>query len=65
MQSYSFLKHLVVAFLFPVVKFRIYVLQKDKGDIVGFWSYHPDYQLAARPITRFIKRVWFPLNVLV
>ena len=65
MQSYSFLKHLVVALLFPVVKFRIYVLQKDEGDIVGFWSYHPDYQLAARPITRFIKRVWFPFNVLV
>ena len=65
MDSYSVLKHAVVATMFPLVRFRIYVLRSESGETIGFSSYHPDYHAAARPIVRFLKRVRFPFNALV
>jgi len=65
MDSYSLLKHVIIATVFPIVKFRVYVLKSEDGRTIGFTSYHPDYYMAARPVIRFLKRVWFPCNALV
>lgn len=65
MDSHSFFKALFFGLLCRIGKFRIYVLRNDSGEVVGFFSYHPDYNMAANSADKYLRKGSFnPLALL-
>jgi len=56
MDSYSFIKFLVFGFFCRLTRFRVYVLRDKSGNMVGFFSYSPDYNIALKPLTTYLNR---------
>jgi hypothetical protein len=64
MESYSFLRFLAFGVYTSVWKYRIYVLKNQAGEVIGFFSYHPDYQFAIHAISKHSGREWYnPLGL--
>jgi hypothetical protein len=59
--SPSFLKLLRDDIVNHIVKMRIYVFCNQDSDIVGFFSYHPDYNIFERRLAEYEKKKWYDL----
>jgi hypothetical protein len=59
LESHSFLRSLVYGLIAHVARFRIYVMCNQDGEIVGFFSYHPDYNYVRHSITKRTRRKWY------
>lgn len=64
MDSYSFIRFLLFGLFTRIAKVRIYVLCNTSGDIVGFCSYHPDFNIALNSINRHSRKRWYNPTVL-
>lgn len=56
MDSHSFIKYLLFGIACRIGKFRIYVLHNDSGKMIGFVSYCPDYNIALRPLVKYLSK---------
>jgi hypothetical protein len=61
MDSYSFIRFLSFGLLTRIARVRIYVLRNQSGEIVGFSSYHPDYNILRHSLANRSKVRWYSI----
>jgi len=59
MDTYSFFKFLAFGIITRIGRFRIYVMYDEDNEIVGFWSYHPDYSIAQLGLNKYMGKKWY------
>jgi hypothetical protein len=60
-ESLSFLGLLVSDLVNRFTRFRIYVIYSQSGEMVGFFSWHPDYNMARQCLARYDDKKWYDL----
>lgn len=66
MESRSLVKLPLFHLLCRVARFRIYVLHNELEEMVGFFSYHPDYNMSRGMLSKYTRLKWYnPRSLLV
>ena len=58
-RSHPFAKFLLFAMANLIARYRIYVVRSQSGEILGFFSYHPDYNIARKALAKYYNIKWY------
>ena len=61
MDSHSFFRFLTFSFIRYIGRYKIYVICNRSGEIVGFSSYHPDYNILRQSLAKRAKAKWYDI----
>ena len=64
MDSYSLVRLVIFVFMTRLARFKIYGLYDEAGELKGFVSYHPDYNIAQNTVAKYYKKKWYDLTTL-
>ena len=59
MDSHSIIHFVGFGILCKITRLKVYVIQDSSGKIVGFLSYHPDYNVIKKSLRKYSKMKWY------